>query len=175
MSAEAVVALVSVVVVLQVATAGFLWRNLSNQISAVKSDLETQIGAVKDDLQKQIGAVRTDLGTVKTSLEDQAGTLKTDLEKQIAAVKSDLEKQIGAVKDDLEKQIADSAARAEQAHARIESNIRDTENRLTARIDGQTERIDALHRDLRGLGERIARVEAGQDAEQAVATGSYPP
>ena len=113
MSAEAVVALVSVVVVLQVAVAGFMWRNLSNQISALKSDLE--------------------------------------------------------------KQIADSAARAEQAHARIESNIRDTENRLTARIDGQTERIDALHRDLRGLGERIARVEAGQDAEQAVATGSYPP
>lgn len=142
MSAEAVVALVSVVVVLQVAVAGFMWRNLSNQISALKSDLE-----------KQIGAVKSDLGTVKTSLEDQAGTLKADLEKQIA----------------------DSAARAEQAHARIESNIRDTENRLTARIDGQTERIDALHRDLRGLGERIARVEAGQDAEQAVATGSYPP
>lgn len=153
MSAEAVVALVSVVVVLQVAVAGFMWRNLSNQISALKADLE-----------KQIAAVRIDLGTVKTSLEDQAGTLKTDLEKQITAVKTDLE-----------KQIADSAARAEQAHARIESNIRDTENRLTARIDGQTERIDALHRDLRGLGERIARVEAGQDAEQAVATGSYPP
>ena len=135
MSAEAVVALVSVVAVLQVAVAGFMWRNLSNQISALKSDLE----------------------------------------KQIATVRTDLEKQIGAVKTDLEKQIADSAARAEQAHARIESNIRDTENRLTARIDGQTERIDALHRDLRGLGERIARVEAGQDAEQAVATGSYPP
>lgn len=113
MSAEAVVALVSVVVVLQVAVAGFMWRNLVNQISAGRTDLE--------------------------------------------------------------KQIADSAARAEQGQARIESNLRDTENRLMARIDKQTERIDAVHRDLRGLGERIARVEAGQGAEQVVATGSYAP
>lgn len=125
MSAEAVVALVSVVAVLQVAVAGFMWRNLSNQISALKSDLEKQIAALKSDLEKQIGAVRTDFGTVKTSPDRE--------------------------------------------------QHQDTENRLTARIDGQTERIDALHRDLRGLGERIARVEAGQDAEQAVATGSYPP
>ncbi len=39
MSAEAIVAIVSVGVVLLIAVLGFIWRNLGKQIGAVKTDL----------------------------------------------------------------------------------------------------------------------------------------
>ncbi len=62
-----------------------------------------------------------------------------------------MDKQFDAVRAHLERQIS---------AARIESNIRETEVRLTGRIEEQTKRIDALHRDMLGLGERVAIVEA---------------
>ena len=58
-------------------------------------------------------------------------------------IRRNLGKQISAVKTDLE-------TAANQAHNRIEGNIKATEHRLSTQI----------HRDLRGLGERLARVEA---------------
>lgn len=156
MSAEASVALFGVGITLLIAVLGFMWRSLGNQIGMVRSDLEGQIGAMgkridslKTDLEGQIGALRNDL-------QGQIGALRNDLQGQIGALRTDLQGQIG----NLAQQIADSEARAEKAHARIESNIKDAEGRLLDRIDNQTERIDALHRDLRGLGERVATVEA---------------
>ena len=149
MSAEAIVALVGVATTLQIAVVGFMLRNVSNQALAIKADLEGQIGALRSDLEGQIGALKSDL-------EGQIGALKSDLEGQIGALKSDLQGQIGS----LGQRIVDLEARTEKAHARIESNIKGAENRLLDRIDKQSERIDALHRDLRGLGERVATVEA---------------
>ena len=104
---------------------------MTRSATAVKTDLEAQIGTVKTDLEAQIG-------TVKTDLEAQIGAVKTDLEAQIGSVKTDLEAQIGTVKTEL------TATRSE----------------LTAAIEKQTDRIVEVHRDLRGLGERLARVEA---------------
>ena len=164
MSAEAVVAIVSVGVVLLIAMLGFIWRNLGKQIGTVKTDLETaanqahnriegNIQAMEDRLSTQIGTVKSDLeaqiGTVKTDLEAQIGTVKTDLEAQIGTVKTDLEAQIGTVKTDLEAQIGT-----------VKSDLAATRSELTAAIEKQTDRIVEVHRDLRGLGERLARVEA---------------
>ena len=42
----------------------------------------------------------------------------------------------------------------------VKSDLTDVRSELTAAIDKQTDRIVELHRDLRGLGERVARVEA---------------
>ncbi len=107
------------------------------------------------------------LGFMWRDLGKQISGPRTDLGKQIITRRR-ARSQIDVLRTDLGKQIADSEARAEKAHARIESNVRDTENRLTARIDKQTERIDAVHRDLRGLGERIAKVEASSLAAAPV-------
>lgn len=96
------------------------------------------------------------LGLLRTGLEEVLRGVSEAVERQISNPKH----QIHIPKIDLAQQIADSEARAEKAHARIESNIKDAEGRLLHRIDKQSERIDALHRDLRGLGERVATVEA---------------
>ena len=56
MSAEAIVAIVSVGVVLLIAVLGFIWRNLGKQIGAVKTDFTEAIGAVKTDLTEAIAA-----------------------------------------------------------------------------------------------------------------------
>ena len=96
-------------------------------------------------VEKQIGAMGKRIDSLKTDLEGQIGAVRTDLGGQIA---------------NLAQRIADSEARSEKAHARIENNIRETEVRLTGRIEEQTKRIDALHRDMLGLGERVAIVEA---------------
>ena len=109
MSAEAIIAIASIDVVLLLAMVGFMWRNLGAQIAAFKSDIEQQIAALRTDLSES----------------------KSDLSQSIATVKSDLE--------------TDPTA---------------TRRELTAAIDKQTDLIVALHRDLRGLGERVARVEA---------------
>lgn len=130
MSAVAIVALFGAGITLLIAVQGFMWRGVEKQIGAMG---------------KRIDALRTDM-------DGQIGNLG----KRIDSLKADLEGQIG----NLAQRVADSEARAEKAHARIESNIREAEDRLTRRIEKQTERIDALHRDLRGLGERVATVEA---------------
>ena len=67
MSAEAIVAIVSVGVVLLIAVLGFIWRNLGKQIGAVKTDLTEAIGAVKTDLTEAIGTVKTDLETAASA------------------------------------------------------------------------------------------------------------
>ena len=131
MSAEAVVAIVSVGVLLLIAMLGFIWRNLGKQIGAVKTDLETAANQAHNRIEGNIKATEHRLST-------QIGNVKSDLEAQIGNVKSDLEAQIGNVKSDL------AATRSE----------------LTAAIEKQTDRIVEVHRDLRGLGERLARVEA---------------
>ena len=175
MSAEAVVAIVSVGVVLLIAMLGFIWRNLGKQIGTVKTDLETaanqahnriegNIQAMEDRLSTQIGTVKSDLeaqiGTVKTDLEAQIGTVKTDLEAQIGTVKTDLEAQIGTVKTDLEAQIGTVKSDLETHSGTVKSDLAATRSELTAAIEKQTDRIVEVHRDLRGLGERLARVEA---------------
>ena len=87
-------------------------------------------------------AVKTDLteaiGTVKTDLETAANQAHTRIEGSIKATEDRLSAQIGAVKTDLTA----------------------TRSGLTAAIEKQTDRIVEVHRDLRGLGERLARVEA---------------
>ena len=163
MSAEAIVALFGAGIALMVAVQGFMWRAVEKQIGAIgkridslKTDLEGQIGALRTDLEGQIGALRTDLEGQIGAMGKRIDSLKTDLEGQIRTLKTDLEGQIA----NLAQRIADSEARSEKAHARIENNIRETEVRLTGRIEEQTKRIDALHRDMLGLGERVAVVEA---------------
>ncbi len=78
------------------------------------------------------------IGAVKTDLETAANQAHTRIEGNIKATEDRLSAQIGAVKTDL------TATRSE----------------LTAAIEKQTDRIVEVHRDLRGLGERLARVEA---------------
>ena len=95
-------------------------------------------------------------GFMWRNMDKQFGTLRTDLEGQIGSLRTEMEGQI----TNLAQRIGDSEARSEKAHARIENNIRETEVRLTGRIEEQTKRIDALHRDMLGLGERVAVVEA---------------
>ena len=120
MSAEAIIAIVSVGVVLLLAALGFMWRNLGAQIGAVRTDLRQEANEAHARIESNIKATENRLSL------------------QITAVKTDLEQQIETVKSDV------TATRSE----------------LTAAIDKQTDRIVALHRDLRGLGERVARVEA---------------
>ena len=164
MSAEAVVAIVSVGVVLLIAMLGFIWRNLGKQIGTVKTDLETAANQAHNRIEGNIQAMEdrlsTQIGTVKSDLEAQIGTVKTDLEAQIGTVKTDLEAQIGTVKTDLEAQIGTVKSDLETHSGTVKSDLAATRSELTAAIEKQTDRIVEVHRDLRGLGERLARVEA---------------
>ena len=164
MSAEAVVAIVSVGVVLLIAMLGFIWRNLGKQIGTVKTDLETAANQAHNRIEGNIQAMEdrlsTQIGTVKSDLEAQIGTVKTDLEAQIGTVKTDLEAQIGTVKTDLEAQIGTVKSDLETQSGTVKSDLAATRSELTAAIEKQTDRIVEVHRDLRGLGERLARVEA---------------
>ena len=164
MSAEAVVAIVSVGVVLLIAMLGFIWRNLGKQIGTVKTDLETAANQAHNRIEGNIQAMEdrlsTQIGTVKSDLEAQIGTVKTDLEAQIGTVKTDLEAQIGTVKTDLEAQIGTVKTDLEAQSGTVKSDLAATRSELTAAIEKQTDRIVEVHRDLRGLGERLARVEA---------------
>jgi chromosome segregation ATPase len=184
-SAEAIVAIVSVAVLLLMAVLGFIWRNLGRQIGAVRTDLTEAIGTVKTDLTEAIGTVKTDLteaiGTVKTDLTEAIGTVKTDLESaanqahariegNIKATEDRLSAQIGTVKTDLEAQIGAVKTDSPGSPDWRRQDLTATRSELTAAIEKQTDRIVEVHRDLRGLGERLARVEANPNAPPARAT-----
>ena len=73
-------------------------HNLSDEIQAVKAELQGEIQSVKAELEGQIQAV-------KAELEGQIQAVKAELEGQIQAVYDNLEGQIQAVYDNLQGQI----------------------------------------------------------------------
>ena len=140
MSAEAIVGIVSVGVVLLIAVLGFVWRNLVTQIAAVTTAAAKAHARIESNIKEAVTALTERIDAQAATIDRQRVELTASIDQQRAELTASIDRQRVELTASIDQQWAE----------------------LTATIDKQTDRIVEVHRDLRGLGERIARVEAAR-------------
>ena len=140
MSAEAIVGIVSVGVVLLIAVLGFVWRNLVTQIAAVTTAAAKAHARIESNIKEAV----------------------TALTERIDAQAATIDRQRVELTASIDQQRVELTASIDQQRVELTASIDQQRAELTATIDKQTDRIVEVHRDLRGLGERIAKVEAAR-------------
>ena len=140
MSAEAIVGIVSVGVVLLIAVLGFVWRNLVTQIAAVTTAAAKAHARIESNIKEAVTALTERIDAQAATIDRQRVELTASIDQQRAELTASIDRQRVELTASIDQQWAE----------------------LTATIDKQTDRIVEVHRDLRGLGERIAKVEAAR-------------
>ena len=151
MSAVAIVGIVSVGVVLLIAVLGFVWRNLVTQIAAVTTAAAKAHARIESNIKEAVTALTERIDGQAATIDRQRVELTASIDQQRAELTASIDRQRVELTASIDRQRVELTASIDQQRAE-----------LTATIDQQTDRIVEVHRDLRGLGERIAKVEAAR-------------
>ena len=169
MSAEAIVGIVSVGVVLLIAVLGFVWRNLVTQIAAVTTAaakaharIESNIKEAVTALTERIDAQAATIDRQRVELTERIDGQAATIDRQRVELTASIDQQRVELTASIDRQRVELTASIDQQRAELTASIDQQRAELTATIDQQTDRIVEVHRDLRGLGERIAKVESAR-------------
>ncbi len=183
MSAEAIVGIASVGVVLLIAVLGFMWRNLVHQIAAVNAAAATAHARIESNIKEAVTGLTERIDAQAASIDKQRIELAERIDAQAATIdqqrielaeridaqaatidqqRIELAERIDAQAATIDQQRIELTERIDAQRAEFAAGIDKQRAEFTASIDKQTDRIVEVHRDLRGLGERVAKVEAAR-------------
>jgi DNA anti-recombination protein RmuC len=164
-SAEAIVGIASVGVVLLIAVLGFMWRNLVHQIAAVNAAAATAHARIESNIKEAVTGLTERIDAQAASIDKQRIELAERIDAQAATIdqqRIELAERIDAQAATIDQQRIELTERIDAQRAEFAAGIDKQRAEFTASIDKQTDRIVEVHRDLRGLGERVAKVEAAR-------------